>query len=72
MGDAPALAIEEAAHEGELEVVWHHVWRAWDVALLEKKLKMGHALVLELGTFVRNGAGLRVNQHAPAAAILVV
>lgn len=46
--DTVALAVDEAAHEGELDMVWHDIGRASDLALLEKELEVGHTFVLEL------------------------
>lgn len=48
VGNIGALALDEATHEGEFEVVRHDVRWAGYLAFLEKELEVGHSLVLEL------------------------
>ena len=46
--DTSIVALDELAEEGQLDLVWHDVGRALDVALLHEELEVAHRLVLEL------------------------
>ena len=43
-----SLALDEATHERELEMIGHDIWWTRYLPLLEEQLEMGHRLVLEL------------------------
>jgi len=46
--NACGLALDELSEKGELDVVWHDVGGALNVAALHQQLEVGHDLVLEL------------------------